>query len=62
MNTPLTTDSDLRAVRRVQARKEATELLTHYFRTVWERAGLTWTSDNYAEIEALVDALVAAAE
>ena len=29
------------------------QFLTHYFRTVWEAAGLKWTSENYAEMSEL---------
>lgn len=34
------------------------EILAHYFETVWRQAGLKWTSENQAEIEAAVDDLV----
>ena len=36
----------------------ARQLLIHYFRTVWTKAGLKWTSDNDAEIDALVEVLI----
>ena len=39
----------------------ATSLLQHYFRLVAERAGVQWDSDNDAEVEAIVEALLTAA-
>lgn len=43
------------------SRYQAKHTLTHYFRHVWEKAGLTWTSDHNAEIEGIVDSIVDAA-
>lgn len=40
---------------------EAASLLTHYFRTVFEAAGLEWNSDNTGEVEQIVHQLAAAA-
>lgn len=37
------------------ARAKATQLLTHYLATVWQRAGLRWDSDNQAEVTEIVD-------
>jgi hypothetical protein len=37
------------------ARKRVTALLSHYFRILFEKAGLSWDEDNQAEIECLVD-------
>src|SRR4030095_8086894 len=42
-------------------RQEAVHLATHYFRLIAERAGVKWESDNDIEIEALIDAIIAAA-
>jgi hypothetical protein len=39
----------------------AKRLLVHYFRTVFEAAGLRWDSDNQAEIETAVEYLIDAA-
>lgn len=41
--------------------RDATRMLEHYLSMAWQRAGLKWTSDNSAEVEAIVDAIVAAA-
>lgn len=35
--------------------------LGHYLKTAWLAAGLTWTEDNDAEVEVIVDAIVAEA-
>ncbi len=37
--------------------EDAKRLLTHYFRMVWEKAGLKWDSDNDAEVEDIIDYL-----
>lgn len=42
-------------------RGAAVGLLTFYLKRLWEKAGLTWDSDNDAELEILVDNLIAAA-
>lgn len=34
---------------------EVAKYLAYYFKTVWERAGLNWTSDNEAEIQTLAE-------
>lgn len=39
------------------ARERAASLLTHYFRTAFEGAGLDWGHDNYSEVEEIVDAI-----
>jgi hypothetical protein len=36
---------------------EPAQLLIHYLRTVWVKAGLTWDADNDAEIRGLVEDL-----
>jgi hypothetical protein len=41
----------------MDARFRAIDLLTHYFRTVFEAAGLSWDADHASEVEELVDAL-----
>jgi hypothetical protein len=40
----------------------ATSLLTHYMKTAWEAAGLTWDSDNDSEIQELIEAIVNASK
>ncbi|MCL6559918.1 MAG: hypothetical protein K6U74_14220 [Firmicutes bacterium] len=42
--------------------QDAKELLVHYFRTVWLKAGLKWDSDNTAEVESIVDSIVGEVE
>lgn len=37
--------------------QRAERLLTHYLRTVWQKAGLTWHEDHDAEIGIVVDAI-----
>lgn len=44
------------------SRAVATELLTHYLRTVWEAAALVWLPDNDAEVESIVNALAGVAD
>jgi hypothetical protein len=39
------------------SRTQAENLLVHYLRTVWEKAGLRWEGDNDAEVRSIVDAL-----
>lgn len=41
--------------------QRAAELLAHYFRIVFEKAGLKWDSDNDAEIRSAVEAIVESA-
>ena len=41
---------------------EATSLLVHYFRTVFDAQGLKWTEDNRAEIAQLVECIISAAQ
>lgn len=36
----------------------ATETLVYYIKTLWEGSGLTFDSDNYAEVECTVESLV----
>jgi Mg2+ and Co2+ transporter CorA len=36
----------------------ATDLLTYYFKTLFKSSGLEWNSDNDAEIEALIEAII----
>ena len=43
-------------------RAEAKKLMKHYFRLATKAAGLPWTFENDAEIEALVDCLIKAAQ
>jgi hypothetical protein len=42
-------------------KERAVRLMTHYFVTVWTKAGIRWDSDNYGEIETLVECLIDAA-
>lgn len=42
-------------------KQKAADLLIHYFRTVFEKAGLKWDSDNDAEIYEAVVAIVQSA-
>lgn len=42
-------------------KKEAADILVHYFRQVYEKAGLGWSSDNEVEVRGIVDDLVQAA-
>lgn len=42
-------------------RDEAKRLLEHYFSMMWEKAGQKWTSDNSAEVGAIVDFMIDAA-
>ena len=35
--------------------EKAKSTLVHYFRTVWQKAGLKWDSDNVTEVEGIVD-------
>lgn len=37
---------------------EAVSILTHYFRQVYEEAGLEWTSDNSADIHGMIETIV----
>lgn len=39
-------------------RGQATSLLAHYFKVVFEASGLNWNSDNEAEIKNLVDCII----
>jgi hypothetical protein len=41
--------------------ERAKRLFRHYFSTVWQAAGLRWDSDNVAEVDDIVDCLIAAA-
>lgn len=43
-------------------REKAKSLLQHYFRHVWESAGLGWDGDNSSEIDELADCLIDAAK
>jgi hypothetical protein len=43
---------------REQRTADATRLLIHYFRTVFNAAGLPWDSDNEAEMHGLAVLLV----
>jgi hypothetical protein len=40
--------------------ERAKRLLRHYIRMVWQAAGLVWDSDNDAEVDDIVDCLIAA--
>ena len=44
---------------RREAERKAKSLLGHYFRVVFENVGLHWRSDNQAEIDEMVDTLLA---
>jgi hypothetical protein len=43
-------------MRPVDRRGYAERVLRHYLRTVWQRAGLQWDTDNDAEVGSVVDA------
>lgn len=43
------------------SKRQAVGTLSHYFRTVFEAAGIKWNGDNEAEIESIVDNLIEAA-
>lgn len=43
-------------------RDRAVRLLTIYLRTIYRSAGLSWTSDNDAEIADLTDDLISASQ
>lgn len=45
----------------MEERARAKQLMTHYFRRIYNEVGRKWDSDNTAEIEDLVDCLVNAA-
>jgi hypothetical protein len=45
-----------------EARRRAIKKLTFYLRLVYVKCGLLWTEDNNAEIEFLVDELIAASQ
>jgi hypothetical protein len=36
----------------------AQDTLVHYFRTVWEQAGLPWIADNETEVRGIVRRIV----
>ena len=42
-------------------RETAKKLLVHYFRQVYEKAGLEWNYELTSEVEGIVDAIVDAA-
>lgn len=42
--------------------EKAKDTLVHYFRTVFEEAGLKWDSDNVAEVEGIVDDIASGLE
>jgi hypothetical protein len=42
-------------------RRRAKDLLVHYFKVVFERAGIPWDGDNIIEIEQIVDEIIQAA-
>lgn len=44
-----------------RAREDAQRVLTYYFRICAEKAGVRWTSDNDAEVRAVVDDIIQAA-
>ena len=44
---------------RQEAARRAKALLGHYFQVVFENVGLHWRSDNQAEIDEMVDTLLA---
>ena len=37
---------------------EKAKTLKYYFRTLFEKSGLEWTSDNDAEIESIIEEIV----
>lgn len=43
------------------SRENAKRILTHYFRVVGEKAGMTWDSDYDTEIEGIIDDICDAA-
>lgn len=44
------------------AREQAVDTLQYYLRTVYEAAGLKWTSDNNSEVAGIVDDLIDASK
>ena len=38
-----------------RGRTDAKRTLVHYFRVVFDAAGLQWTSDNEGEVEGIID-------
>lgn len=49
------------APRAVYQQDQATSLLQHYMRTVFEKAGLPWDSDSDVEVAGIVECIVEAA-
>ena len=39
---------------------KSVQLLSHYFKTVFKKAGLNWDSDNDSEMQELVDCIIEA--
>ncbi len=46
----------------MNARDNAVKHLQHYFRRVWEKAGMCWEADNNSEMEFLVDLILDAVD
>lgn len=44
----------------MSARDQAKKSLVFYFRTLYQKCGINWDSDNVAEIEDIVDDIIAA--
>jgi GTPase involved in cell partitioning and DNA repair len=43
-------------------KERAVRLMSHYFETVWKKAGIRWDADNFVEMETLVEFLIDAAK
>ena len=43
-------------------REEAKKMMVHYFRTLFNQAGLEFDSDNKTEVELIIDLIIEAAE
>ncbi len=40
-----------------QDRREVSNMLVFYFKTVWEKAGLKWEFDNESEVRGIVNVI-----
>lgn len=43
------------------ASERAARVLVYYVRTIWQRAGLEWTSDNESEVRGIIEDTIEAA-
>lgn len=44
----------------MNSKNQAVRLAQYYFRTLAEASGVPWDSDNDAEVEAMIEAIIAA--